>query len=652
MVKTENRRGKKRILWEEEGQTLLLTGWGKFDNPRFCRHRGRSFVFWEEYGEGVRIGYGLIEEGRIASSGYLNGADSRCYRPRPVSDGENLIVCYERFLRGHYVITGNLWQGRRRGFGPAAVLGEEDRNNQEPCLLAGGVKGEFFLAYENSSPLYRNYVWISPRGDRVVIPGFGHGWRVETRAFFKKLTLSGSGSEEDPRRIALASGGTLPLDGSESAGCPRLFWDDRGGLNLLFLTRGDRAWKVLSRRFDGQGWTPPEDTGVIQDLRIPPEPPREGIGPGGPADIPMGGLNQSAPPIKEKIRPENRPEISYEGESQRLFWGDLHMHTNISVCSLHPRFHCTELEEKYRQCRDVGRLDFAMVTDHDVMSDKEWERTRNQADFHNRPGVFTAFVGFEWTATQRAENNQGHYNVLYKDTGRLYRVDEEDGDHITKLWADLTEGEALTIPHHPADETHTLDWGNFDSRFEPLVEIFQVRGSYEYPGNPHDPSRYRPEKMVPGASILEALEKGFRFGFTSGGEHEGVGVTAVYARENTREALFEALRRRRVYGTTGDRIFVDFRVCGELMGGEITLSPDGEPVIRAVVRGTAPIKELRIMRDGKKVFSRAYPSGEAELEWTDVELPRIRGERDVHYYYLALEQENGEAAWASPVFIT
>jgi len=77
----------------------------------------------------------------------------------------------------------------------------------------------------------------------------------------------------------------------------------------------------------------------------------------------------------------------------------------------------------------------------------------------------------------------------------------------------------------------------------------------------------------------------FDFGFTAGGEHEGVGVTGVYATDLTREAIFEALRERRTYGTTGDRIIVDWRLDGHPMGSRPRAVDGLLPVARLRKRG-------------------------------------------------------------------
>ncbi len=75
---------------------------------------------------------------------------------------------------------------------------------------------------------------------------------------------------------------------------------------------------------------------------------------------------------------------------------------------------------------------------------------------------------------------------------------------------------------------------------------------------------------------------------SSGGRHRAIannpgGLTAVWAVENSRDALFEALRRREVYGTSGPRIEVRF------FGGfdyPEDLCDDPQAIPRAYARGT------------------------------------------------------------------
>ena len=73
--------------------------------------------------------------------------------------------------------------------------------------------------------------------------------------------------------------------------------------------------------------------------------------------------------------------------------------------------------------------------------------------------------------------------------------------------------------------------------------------------------------MIPGNTVRDALERGYRLGFVGSGDshdgHPGLvhlasggsgGLAGILAKARTREAVLEALRARRVYATNGPRI--------------------------------------------------------------------------------------------------
>ena len=62
--------------------------------------------------------------------------------------------------------------------------------------------------------------------------------------------------------------------------------------------------------------------------------------------------------------------------------------------------------------------------------------------------------------------------------------------------------------------------------------------------------------------VDEGLRQGHKFGFVASTDHHagfpgsyGDGMAAVLAEEKTRESIWEAIKARRTYAVTGDRIY-------------------------------------------------------------------------------------------------
>ena len=72
-------------------------------------------------------------------------------------------------------------------------------------------------------------------------------------------------------------------------------------------------------------------------------------------------------------------------------------------------------------------------------------------------------------------------------------------------------------------------------------------------------------------------------------------MAAVQAPRLTREAIFDSLRTRRTYGTTGERILLDWSVAGSDAGGAGAGWTDRSR-IAAAVAGTAALDRLEVIR--------------------------------------------------------
>ncbi|MDO8682557.1 MAG: CehA/McbA family metallohydrolase [Armatimonadota bacterium] len=649
---------------EVSGPVEISNGFGKYDSPTLALHEGELWVVWESYESGgchiASRRTSVASTLRFSEPQAITPIGERACRPTLASAGGELYLIYESYSDGRYRLMAKVFG---KSVSQSVEIGFPDGNDLSPSVCEHS--GRLIVAWDNSSPLSKGYVYH--RFPEITIPAFGHGWRVDGRIGLARIAYEDGKWSIDFIDRTDGRSHEVAIEAAESSGCPKIFTNDNGCLFLAFLScnQSQHGWQVEAYTCEGDVWRQIETIDCGSPIRITPS----AIYSAEHGSVLIGHIfnspedrgflvesvdvddikNKPVPFVSTTARPkceesnEARPGVDYEGKSLKLWWGDLHMHSNISSCSLHPGFHCSEIEEKYRFSRDVGGLDFAMVTDHDNMDEFDWARTRRAGAFHNMPGEFVSFTGFEWTSSMMTDHpNFGHENVLFlEDDAPLYGRRDMESDTPDKLWAKLRGRNCITIPHHPSDEAHPVDWSYHDPDLRPLVEIFQVRGSYEYDGCPANPLNYG-RKVVPGRSVRNALNMGYQLGFTAGGEHEGVGVTAVFAEELTRESIFAALKARRTYACTGARIFLDFRVNGRMMGEVIPACDHARISIKA--GGADRISSIRLVRNGEDVREWKDLGSEVEMEWDDPNI-RLPG-----YYYVVITQMDGEMAWSSPVF--
>ncbi|MEN8788629.1 MAG: DUF3604 domain-containing protein [Flavobacteriaceae bacterium] len=282
-----------------------------------------------------------------------------------------------------------------------------------------------------------------------------------------------------------------------------------------------------------------------------------------------------------------------------------------------------------------------------------WKITVEAAEKYNEPGKFTAFIGYEWTSTDKGFNL--HRVVVYRDGGDKASSMEPyttipplGSPNPPDLWKWMTDYEAktggklLAIAHNgnmsngwmfpeTTNRYGTVVDKKYASdriRWEPLYEITQIKGDGEtHPFlSPNDEfadyetwdlgnldlSEMKTDDMLQYEYARSGLLLGlkleqklginpYKVGFVGAtdshtglstaeeenfyGKHSGMepnikrmehpmakvgnaeysgwmpgaaGYQGVWAKENTREALFDAMMRKETYGTTGPRIIVRF----------------------------------------------------------------------------------------------
>lgn len=131
-----------------------------------------------------------------------------------------------------------------------------------------------------------------------------------------------------------------------------------------------------------------------------------------------------------------------------------------------------------------------------------WAQTINAAERHNKPGEFTTFAGYEFTAMTIVSQEQGsaanlHRNVIFRDQAPDQVFSTLDSTNPEDLWTWM-DGQrdngvdSLAIPHNSngsngemfALQTYdgeplTEAYAMTRLRNEPLVEITQIKGTSE-----------------------------------------------------------------------------------------------------------------------------------------------------------------------------
>lgn len=517
-------------------------------------------------------------------------------------------------------------------------------------------------------------------------------------------------------------------------------------------------------------------------------------------------------PTKEGVAEIAGPQFSpYAGRNfpTKVFWGDTHLHTAVSVdagtmCRLGQ-------EDAYRFARGeevttthglrakLSRpLDFLVISDHAEMyglmpqllagdqdvvstptgrrwydelssgdtdrifatameivrtlsgdeppikSDKAvrnaWQAYTVLADKYNEPGVFTALIGYEWTAIG---GNNLHRNVIFRGdssvANRTLPFSQYDSKNPEDVWKHLaafekeTGTEVIAIPHNGnlsngrmfTVETFdgqplTKDLAALRIHYEPLVEVTQIKGDGEtHPMlSPNDEfadyetwdksnlngTEAKTPEMLQWEYARQALKTGlllesqlgvnpFKFGMIGStdshtalstaeeenffGKHSGVepepnrwkhvvieapdpkftimgwqqaasGYAGVWATENTRESIFDAMKRKETYATTGPRMIVRFfggwdftdadaktrlpanagYAKGVPMGGDLSNAPAGKAPTFLVAAAKDPysgnLDRIQIIKgwlnqDGK-TEEKVY-----DVVWSDDRTPGVDG---------------------------
>lgn len=267
-------------------------------------------------------------------------------------------------------------------------------------------------------------------------------------------------------------------------------------------------------------------------------------------------------------------------------WADLHGQSEETIGTNSAR----ELFEFARDCAFLDAMSH-QANDFQITTPFWHEVNRLTAEF-NRDGRFIAFPGYEWSGNTGLG---GDRNVMFLHEGRqIHRSSHALVEDLSDVHTDANTAEELFAALKDEDCVVFAHVGGryadvkmaHDARLERSVEVHSDWGTFEW-------------------LLHDAFEKNYRVGILANSDgHKGRhgasypgaslfgaygGLSCLLAKDLTRDGLFDALRRRHHYATTGCRMLLDVRARfdgdAELFADDPKLGPTTSRKVRAAMMG-------------------------------------------------------------------
>jgi hypothetical protein len=327
------------------------------------------------------------------------------------------------------------------------------------------------------------------------------------------------------------------------------------------------------------------------------------------------------------------------GNTWRLARGDIHRHTDLSWDGNRDG----SLDDSYRYALDAAAFDYLGVCDHQAGESipYNWWRMQKAADMYTIADHFSPIYSYE----RSLKWPNGHRNVFFATRGNPILAisrDEASGSvGAANLFAYLRKFGGLTSPHTSATGAGT-DFRDIDPEVQPVVEIYQgYRNNYETAAAPRAAGKGELSRFS-GGLVWNAWAKGAKLGVQSSSDHVSTHISYAdfWVDRIDRKSILAAMKARRSMAAT-DNIFLDVRMGGHFMGESFqgAVAP-----LQVYVAGTAPIARVLVIKSNRIVYT--APGSGSEMRFTYTDQDPTPG-----YYYVRVEQENGQLAWSSPIWV-
>ena len=315
---------------------------------------------------------------------------------------------------------------------------------------------------------------------------------------------------------------------------------------------------------------------------------------------------------QELVVRSNPIAITEEDVELKLFWGDPHSGQVANPL---------KIDEYFEYAQNVSAMDYAGFQRNDAQHSTSAYLIQQESEKkYYKPHEFVVLPGFEWSADWE---HGGHHNVYFSrfdmpmkrwnGANRVGEPGESDLPHILDLHEYYRSTDTVITPHVGGQHA---DLQYHDPLLEPALEITSTHGTFEW-------------------FLEESLSRGYEMGFLGGNDcHTGRpgddrpgyqerryskgGITGTYARELTLSGILEALKKKRVYATTGAKIRAHLHVDDHFIGSKYLA--EKPPKINVKVAGTGPLERIDLFRGTELIHTSdlrdSYKESSVRILWS------------------------------------
>ncbi|MBO3446148.1 CehA/McbA family metallohydrolase [Clostridium sp. CCUG 7971] len=330
------------------------------------------------------------------------------------------------------------------------------------------------------------------------------------------------------------------------------------------------------------------------------------------------------------------------------YYGLLHSHTSAS--DGHGTY-----DDAYYMARDKANLDFFAITEHsnmldnnlncsieDASSSKKWNELIKAKDKFNSNGNFTALNGFEMTYPHNSKDPIGHINIFNSNGFVTEKHPNMTLENFYKLIYD--QGDLIGQFNHPCDKFGKFDNLKYSPYGDEVISLIEVGNGY---------NKNLSKNIISHDMYQLALDNGWHVAPTCNQDNHRIdfGVanefrTVILSTDLTKDALFDSLKKMRVYATQDKNIKIDYTINNLPLGSTISKTSKLNFSISAIDKDfDDKIEEIQVVsNNGEIINSKKFNSNLAKL---DFNLKPTKNK----FYYVKVIQNNEKVSVTAPIWV-